>query len=610
VRDLSINAAVLFGLLAIAAGCKDAAPNNANTSSNKNVEAEEKIETFAHFVDRVQDAGIEFVPTNGEEANKKTILETLGAGVAMLDYDHDGDLDLFFSGGGRIGDDELIGRAPAMFRNEGDWQFTEVTVPTGLVDTSLYTHGAIAGDYNSDGFRDLLITGYNGLRLYRNQGDGSFKEVTSEAGLWQQAWSTSAAWGDLNGDGALDLYVTNYVDWSLDNNPPCFVAWGQNAVELQDTCAPEQFNGLSDWLFFGDGEGGFHELGSAAGLVKDGKGLAVLLGDLDLDGDLDIYVANDATPNFLYRNRGDGHLEEIGAISGTAFSDAGEPDGSMGVDLGDYNLDGLPDLWVSNYEDQSFALYRNEGGCVFQHVSGQTGITSVSKRYVGFGACFVDFDRDGDLDLFAANGHVKQTARKGPFRQLPLLFENLDRGRFVNVASQAGPYMQSRHMGRGVAVGDIDDDGDLDLAVSHTNQPVALLSNESATDANWLMLKLVGIDSHRDAVGTRVVVRTAGKEQTQQVKGGTSYLSTSDPRLFFGLGACDVVEEIRIDWASGKMQKLNNVSGRQVVVIHEGRQPSHLRLGGGFNEKRPRAEVAVAVFVSTEGTGSQQCPLR
>jgi enediyne biosynthesis protein E4 len=570
--------AAVVGVFALACGCDAFRP--ARSATDAALESQQTVVTSARFVDRAPEAGIEFVPTNGVEAGHRTILETLGVGAALLDYDLDGNLDILVPGGGLFGENEsgekkLIGRPPILLRNEGDWRFTDVTESAGLVDTRLYSHGVSVGDYDGDGYPDVLITGYDGLRLYHNQGDGTLVETTAEARLTNRAWSTSSAWGDVNGDGILDLYVVNYVDWSLDNDPPCATLWGPNAQRLPDTCPPERFNAVSDWLFLGDGQGGFDEVGSAVGLVEGGKGLAVLMGDVDLDGTLDIYVANDATPNFLYLNRGDGNFEEIGQLSGTALSASGQADGSMGVDLGDYDGDGLPDIWVTNYETQTFALYRNLGDGLFRHASAEAGIGSIEQRYVGFGTCFFDFNRDGYEDLFAANGHVKHLSINAPFHQTPLLLENQSGKRFVQVASQAGDYMESAHMGRGVAVGDIDNDGDLDLVVAHTNQPIALLSNETPNTNNWLMLKLVGVTSHRDAVGSRVVLRAGDRQQTRQVKGGTSYLSASDRRIFFGLGSSEIVDKITVYWPSGTVQNFENVSPNQLLIVHEGRDGFH-----------------------------------
>jgi hypothetical protein len=336
----------------------------------------------------------------------------------------------------------------------------------------------------------------------------------------------------------------------------------------REVCAPGQFQALSDQFFLGVGDGSFREASDEIGLADGGKGLAVLAGDIDLDGDLDYYVGNDTTANFLYVNDGSGKLTEQGLVAGVALNEQAQADGSMGVDLGDFNGDGLPDLWVANYEDQSFALYRNEGEGCFGHVSRQTGISQAGGVYVGFGTVFFDFDQDGDEDIFAANGHVMYAPANAPYAQKPLLFENDDK-RFHNVAAFAGDYMNSAHVGRGVAVGDIDGDGDLDLAVVHSNEPVSVLSNESATPGHWLKVRLVGRKCNRDAIGARVILRGDGGSQTRQVKGGTSYLSTNDTVLHFGLGDQTDADYIEIHWPGGSKQVLQDVESGGVLTVVE-----------------------------------------
>jgi len=532
------------------------------------------------FRDMTDSSGISFTPRNGQDAKHFAILETLGTGVAMFDYDGDEDLDAFFPGGGEYGENNSVRGLPsALFRQEGDWRFSrianELAFPESLrsAGAPYYSHGAIVGDYDGDGFPDLLVTGYGGLTLYHNQGDGTFADVTRGAGLNDQLWSTAAAWGDLNEDGIVDLYVVHYIDWSFANHPVCpSLINGQ-----RDVCAPTYFRALPPVFYAGNGNGTFRDATEEAGFTAEGKGLGVLLADLDLDGDLDVYVANDTTPNFLYRNEGRGRFVEIGLVSGTAVNDMGRPDGSMGVELADFDLNGLPDLWVTNFEDQSFALYQNLGHGNFQHTSRQMGITAVGGVYVGFGTICGDFDRDGDEDIFVANGHIRLRPKQDRLQQLPLLFENLIRPHiastsrpfFVNVAPQAGQYLASPHLGRGVAAGDIDNDGDLDLAIAHTNEPVSVLSNESPSTSHWLKLRLIGTRSPRDAVGARVQIWTGSEMQARQVKGGGSYLSTSDPCLFFGLAESPTVSRMEIRWPSGIVQEFTAIGADQTLTIRE-----------------------------------------
>jgi len=541
------------------------------------------LKTLGRFADAAPACGVTFEYRDGQEAGNFAILESLGGGAALFDYDGDGALDVFLPGGGSFGPNhEIRGRTGALFRNagisrDGLCQFQEVTRLAGVEQAPYYSHGAAVGDYNGDGFADLLVTGYGGLTLFHNQGDGSFVELAQAAGLTDKLWSSSAGWGDLNGDGVLDLFVAHYVNWSFENHPFCGSA---SDHDKRDVCPPKKFEGLPDVLYFGRGDGTFRDGSLEAGLVNVGhasgtsmsesdKGLGVLLADVDVDGDLDIYVANDTVPKFLYRNKGNGAFEEVAWQSGAALSDSATADGSMGLDIGDFNLDGRPDLWVANFERESLALYRNEGDCQFLHVSRSTGVTAVGALFVSFGTLFFDFDRDGDEDIFVSNGHVVRNPVNAPLKQLPLLFENLG-GRFVNVAPLAGACLSVPHLGRGVASGDIDNDGDLDLVLSPINEPTAVLVNESRNDNHWLRVRLIGVMSQRDAVGALVTLATSSGKQTRQVKGGGSYLSQSDLSCFFGIPAKAKIEGLSVRWPSGSTQEVSGLEiDRSVIVIEK-----------------------------------------
>jgi enediyne biosynthesis protein E4 len=550
-----------------AAGGKDAGRSVAADGTTP------RFENLAHA------AGISFIYRNGQEEDQFSIVESLGGGGAVWDYDGDGDNDLYFPGGGQFsGGREVSGRPGALFRNDGDWHFSLQTGVAGLQAAPHYSHGTAVDDYDGDGFPDLLVTGYGGLVLWHNHGDGTFLDSTAAAGLHDRLWSSSAAWGDVNGDGAPDLYVAHYLDWSFDKHPDCPA---QQPGHPRDVCPPERFGPLPDVLYINRGDGTFLEGSSQAGLRPDGKGLGVVIADLDLDGDLDIYVGNDdPAGNFLYRNNGQGRFDEVGLSSGTSVDSRGHPNGSMGVALGDYNLDGLPDLWVANFERETSALYRNLGNCTFQHVSESAGVASVGSMYVGWGSVFFDLDADGDEDMIIANGHVLRYPGYSPVSQNAILFENLSGKRFVNAAARAGDYFTLPHQGRGVCCGDLNGDGELDLAISHVNEPVAVLANRSnkSRTNHWCGVRLIGTRSAREPIGCRVRLVAEGSQQVRQVIGGGSYASACDRRLHFGIGTCSTIESLEISWPSGNTSRIAAVGPDRWITIIEGENSGEFRL--------------------------------
>lgn len=553
-------------LLTLFAGCRserESVPSNPENAAKSEQETTTADGVRPVFKDVWPEQKIEFTYRNGREAGELAILETLGGGTAIFDYDRDGQQDIFYPGGGTFEKESTKGYPSLLLRHRGDFQFEDQTKPAGMDLAAFYSNGCAVGDYDNDGFSDLLVTGYGGSILWKNMGDGTFEEASVEAGLRNCFWGSSAGWGDLNGDGLLDLYLTQYTDWSFQNHPEC-----ELTVGTPDVCSPHSFKGVKDMVFFSKGDGTFYDATQEAGLVPEGKGLGVLLADLDNDADLDVYVCNDTVENFLYLNDGKGKLEEVGIINGAAVDDGATPNGSMGVDIMDYNQDGLPDLWVANYEKEAFALYRNDGDAQFLHVSNDTGVTSIGTLFVGFGTACADFDLDGDEDVMVANGHVAYYSTHSPFRQKPLYLENR-KGRFQQLDYPADSYLGQPHTGRGLAVSDLNQDGNLDVVISNFYDPPAILRNETETDGAWIGVRLTGTKSNRDAVGARLVLHTSAGDQMRQVKGGGSYLSANDLLVHWGLPKNVSVESLDIYWPSGIHQTLKTLDRSAVNLILE-----------------------------------------
>ncbi|OWK34692.1 CRTAC1 family protein [Fimbriiglobus ruber] len=536
------------------------------------------------FEDVTRPSGIAFTYRNGEEADRYTILESLGGGVALLDYDGDGRLDIFLTGGGSFSADsppQIRGAPSRLYRNLGGMKFEDVTARVGLDGPLFYTHGAAVADYDRDGFPDLLVTGWGRVALYHNETDGNggrrFVEVSSKAGLTDTRWSSSAAWGDLDGDGFPDLYICYYVDWSFANDPVCP---GAARTVPRDVCPPQRFAPLPHRLYKNNGDGTFRDISATAPLRSDGKGLGVVIADMDGDGKPDIFVANDAGDKFLYRNKGGMTFDEIGLTAGVAVDDHGMYNGSMGTDIADYDGTGLPSLFVANFQNESHALYRNLGGGKFRYSTQAAGIGRLGQQFVGFGTVFFDYDRDGWEDLIISNGHVVRYPIGTTMKQRPVLLRNEEReGRrqFREVGPSAGSYFQGKHVGRGIAVGDLDDDGWPDVVVSRQNEPVVVLRNVAGTSAgagnHWLGLTIAG-KSGRDLTGTILTLEANGRRLTQFVKGGGSYLSTNDPRITFGLGTVEKPGRLTIRWPGGAEQLFDGLVADRYWRIREGEAAS------------------------------------
>ena len=529
--------------------------------------------TAIQFVDVTAEAGINFRHINGAEGAYH-LPETLGAGGAFFDADTDGNLDIYLVNSGYWKESSTTDEAlSALYRNNGDGTFTDITATAGVGNRGNYGQGAACADYDNDGDVDLYVTNFGINRLYRNNGDATFTDVTTHAGVGDPAWSSSACFLDYNRDGHPDLFVVNYLVYSVDiPYRPC----GEDGI--QTYCHPSLFEGAPDTLYRNNGDGTFTEVSEEAGVAAigglfHGKGLGVVSADFNNDGIPDLYVANDDTRNDFFYNNGDGTFSEISLLAGCAYSFNGVAQAGMGVATDDYNGDGWLDIFVTNLSYETNALYRNNGDGTFTDVIYEAHLGKESYLFVGFGTGFLDADNDGWRDIFIGNGHIIDTIEDThdilTYRQRDQIFRNQGDGTFQEVSASAGDYFQSAVVSRGALFGDYDNDGDVDMLVTQSNGPVTLLRNETGTQHNWVRIKTVGVISNRDGIGTRVIVTTGGHTQIQEINRAASYLSSHDGRLHFGLGTHTVIDRLEVRWQSGVVQAYRNLPVNREHVISE-----------------------------------------
>ena len=572
------------------------------------------------FEDATLGAGISFVHANGA-AGTYFLIETYGAGGGFFDADGDGDLDVYLVNGFDLGgiraapvnldrrrgkrywvrrpdqveprtapegyavdlfnwvDSSQVRTGNVLYRNDGDGTFTDISKEAGVDDRG-YGMGCAVADYDNDGDQDLYVTNYGGNVLYRNEGNGIFSDVTTLAGVEAAQWSSSAAFLDYDNDGYLDLYVANNVDFTLETNKICGGFVGTTPLGLliiaentRSYCSPSDYEGVPDVLYRNNGDGTFADVSIQAGIGNPaGKGLGVVAWDYDEDGDQDLFVANDGVANFLYQNSGNGTFVDVALEAGMAYNAEGDDEACMGVDFGDFDNDGDFDLFVTNFSYETNTLYRNEGR-QFKDATAAVGLGNPSWLYLGFGTNFLDYDNDGDLDLYVANGHVldKIALFQGDvgYRQEHQLFRNDGTGHFVEQDTTSGSWFADRQISRGTAFGDYDEDGDIDILVTNCGGAARLVRNEGGNAQNWLMVRTVGTRSNRDGVGARVKVVAGDLEQIRQVRSGSSYLSINDPRVHFGLGSRERVDLVEVKWPSGVVQQLEQVPVNQVLFVEE-----------------------------------------
>ncbi len=533
----------------------------------------------AHFSDIASKLGLSF-RAQAYHTKTKYLLETMGSGVAAFDYDNDGLLDIFFVNGAPLSASMAKGSIPQksspadwnrLYHQKKDGTFEDVTEKSGLQGVG-YGMGVAVGDYDNDGYEDIYVTAYGGNRLYHNTGHGSFTDVTQLSGTAGdtrpgQSWSTSAAWVDLDNDGKLDLVVLRYVKWDFED-----VWCGEHREGHRAYCHPDIFPAIRPLVFRNNGDGTFTESGEKFGIASPGKGLGIACADYNLDGKIDLAVANDSMPEFLYRNKGNGSYEEIGLPAEIAVDGDGRTYAGMGIDFQDYDNDGLPDLLMTNLANQKYALYHNNGDDSFTYFTYLSGLARMTLLHSGWGIHFFDYDNDGLKDILVAQGHDLDTIELNypelHYREPMLLARNIGKGKFVNVSQDAGAVFQQPWVGRGMAVGDFDNDGRVDAVVTTNDGPAHLLHNETATTNHWLTFQLAGHTSNRDAIGASIKVTTSLGSQYVTVSTAGSYLSSNDKRAHVGLSTARTAD-VEIRWPSGIVQRLGSVGVDRLLRVDE-----------------------------------------
>ena len=523
------------------------------------------------YTEQTNTAGIKFTHFNGM-SEQKYLPETMGSGCLFFDYDNDGFLDIYLVNSGtscaNINESRTqLNEINRLYRNNGNDTFSDVTLKVGMDKNSGFGMGCISADYDNDGDQDVYLTNFGMNQLYQNNGDGTFTDVTKQAGVANAKWSVSASFGDYNLDGFLDLYVANYLDYNIETAHPCTL----EGVHIY--CGPHEYPGAPDTLYRNNGDGTFTDVTARSGVMNSGKGLGVLFTDYNNDGYPDIFVTNDAVEDYLYRNNRDGTFTDVALAAGIAYNSEGRATASMGIAGGDYDNDGGLDLFVTNFSLEVNSLFHNDGDGFYTMTTFEVGLAEPSFSRLGFGTQFLDVDNNGTLDLLVANGHVwdnvTQITPSLSYRQTCQLFLNNGEGKYQNITSSAGTFFNSPVVARGTASGDYDNDGDIDILISCCGGTPVLLRNDSKTENRWLKIKLTGTKGNRNGIGTKVYLKNNKTRYLREVTSGGSYASGNDYTLHFGLESTETVNSIEIHWLGRNVQHLENVSTNRLIQIVE-----------------------------------------